>query len=709
MGLLIGGWIVAATVCASLATVLLLIWVQDRRTLSYPILAIAALAASGLAVAEIRMAGATSIAAYLAGFKLSNYCVAVLLIGLAWFIVTYSGTRQRLLAWFTTFVWLIGTVLNAIRPTGLALAEISGLETMTTLWGESYTVAIARVDASKLFADTGAVAVMLLAFQACLSLWRADAKRRAVLLATIGLFLGFALVHTTLVDLGYLASPYMISYLFVGIVVVTSYELALRVASEASLSERVRLDEQRWRTLLEEVELLVARIRIDGVIEYANPCFCRVSGYTAGELTGSDIRALLPETDRQSLFRQLDAGLRGRHDSGIETSLTTKTGDLRTIVWSRVFFQQTGSDVPEVLSVGADITAQRQAEDDRDQALKAIAALKSQLEEENLYLKEQIKIEIEGDFAEIVGETEALRYVLFRTEQVAATDTSVLIQGETGVGKELVARAVHERSRRSKAPFVRVNCAALPPNLVESELFGHVAGAFTDAKEKRIGRFELADGGTLFLDEVSELPLELQPKLLRVLQDGQFDPVGSSETYKARRTADRRHQPESQGADRFGQVSRGSLLSPERLPDHGPSVARPCGRYPATGRVLPAPDQRQGGKSHRGGPRGRVALPAGLFLARQRTAAAEHSGGSGRAVGGSSPATADALRDSDPRKDRESTTVLESLADAERKHIRKALETTHGQVAGRGGAAEILDLHPNTLRSRMKKLGLGAK
>jgi PAS domain S-box-containing protein len=708
MGLLIGGWIVAATVCASLATVLLLIWVQDRRTLSYPILAIAALAASGLAVAEIRMAGATSIAAYLAGFKLSNYCVAVLLIGLAWFIVTYSGTRQRLLAWFTTFVWLIGTVLNAIRPTGLALAEISGLETMTTLWGESYTVAIARVDASKLFADTGAVAVMLLAFQACLSLWRADAKRRAVLLATIGLFLGFALVHTTLVDLGYLASPYMISYLFVGIVVVTSYELALRVASEASLSERVRLDEQRWRTLLEEVELLVARIRIDGVIEYANPCFCRVSGYTAGELTGSDIRALLPETDRQSLFRQLDAGLRGRHDSGIETSLTTKTGDLRTIVWSRVFFQQTGSDVPEVLSVGADITAQRQAEDDRDQALKAIAALKSQLEEENLYLKEQIKIEIEGDFAEIVGETEALRYVLFRTEQVAATDTSVLIQGETGVGKELVARAVHERSRRSKAPFVRVNCAALPPNLVESELFGHVAGAFTDAKEKRIGRFELADGGTLFLDEVSELPLELQPKLLRVLQDGQFDPVGSSETYKADVrliAATNRNLKEQIDSGRFREdlfyrlnvypitvpplrdrAEDIPLLVEFFLPRISAKVGKVIEEVPAAVlRSLQA-------YSWPGNVRQlQNILEEAVVLSEDRVLRLPTHFGT------------------DPRKDRESTTVLESLADAERKHIRKALETTHGQVAGRGGAAEILDLHPNTLRSRMKKLGLGAK
>lgn len=176
------------------------------------------------------------------------------------------------------------------------------------------------------------------------------------------------------------------------------------------------------------------------------------------------------------------------------------------------------------------MTASREAKRSRDQALEDIAALKSQLEEENLYLKEEIKLE--GAFLNMVGESEELEYVLFRVEQVAPTDTTVLIQGETGVGKELVARALHERSQRAEGLFVRLNCAVLPANLVESELFGHVPGAFTDATSRRIGRFELANGGTLFLDEVSELPVELQPKLLRVLQDGEFEPVGSSETRK---------------------------------------------------------------------------------------------------------------------------------------------------------------------------------
>ena len=159
-----------------------------------------------------------------------------------------------------------------------------------------------------------------------------------------------------------------------------------------------------------------------------------------------------------------------------------------------------------------------------------IAALKARLENENVYLQEEIRTE--HNFEEIVGNSSALLELLRRVHQVAPTDSSVLIYGETGTGKELIARAIHDRSARKNRPLVKVNCSAISAGLVESELFGHVKGAFTGAFERRIGRFELADGGTLFLDEVGELPLETQVKLLRVLQEREFEPVGSNRSVR---------------------------------------------------------------------------------------------------------------------------------------------------------------------------------
>src|SRR5262245_13824516 len=168
----------------------------------------------------------------------------------------------------------------------------------------------------------------------------------------------------------------------------------------------------------------------------------------------------------------------------------------------------------------------------QDTALRAslatIERLNAQLAADNVYLQEEIKTY--HDFDEIVGESETLRVALTRLGQVAPLNSSVLLLGETGTGKELFARALHDRSRRRTRALVRVNCAALPPTLVESELFGHEKGAFTGAVGLRQGRFELAEGGTIFLDEIGDLPLDMQGKLLRVLQEGEFERVGSSRT-----------------------------------------------------------------------------------------------------------------------------------------------------------------------------------
>ena len=175
-----------------------------------------------------------------------------------------------------------------------------------------------------------------------------------------------------------------------------------------------------------------------------------------------------------------------------------------------------------------DISERKKAERELLEAYAEVERMKEQLEAENIYLQEELKVD--NDFAGLIGQSPAIQQVLNQVDLVAPTDASVLITGESGTGKELIARAIHERSDRQARPLIRVNCAAIPKELFESEFFGHVKGAFTGAIKDRIGRFELADGGTIFLDEVGEIPLELQSKLLRVLQEGQIERVGEEQT-----------------------------------------------------------------------------------------------------------------------------------------------------------------------------------
>lgn len=187
----------------------------------------------------------------------------------------------------------------------------------------------------------------------------------------------------------------------------------------------------------------------------------------------------------------------------------------------------------EVYTIGMlqDITTRKQTEHRLNVSLHELQQLKNKLREENRYLQEEINTD--HDFHDIIGRDPSIKQVLDQIRLVAPTNSTVLIQGETGTGKELVARAVHRLSKRNNHPLLKVDCSSLPLSLMESELFGHEKGAFTGATSRRIGRFELAATGTIFLDEIGELPVELQIKLLRILQDGEFERLGSSHTIQA--------------------------------------------------------------------------------------------------------------------------------------------------------------------------------
>lgn len=239
---------------------------------------------------------------------------------------------------------------------------------------------------------------------------------------------------------------------------------------------------------------------------------------------------IIPEDERETILGLNDAVFRSGRDGVLQYRWKTKDG---RFLWVEahlsVIFDE--NDVPVGLrGVTLDISERKAAEEGLRKALIEVQQLKEKLQQENIYLREQV--ELEHQFQQIIGNSEEIKYVLFKIQQVAPTDATVLIQGETGTGKELVAQAIHSASTRKDRPLVKINCATLPANLIESELFGHEKGAFTGAQVRKIGRFELADGATLFLDEIGELPLELQSKLLRVLQEGEFERLGSSQTRK---------------------------------------------------------------------------------------------------------------------------------------------------------------------------------
>ncbi len=358
-------------------------------------------------------------------------------------------------------------------------------------------------------------------------------------------------------------------------------------------------------------------------------------------------------------------------------------------------------------------------------ALDEVESLTNRLQAENLYLQEEIRTD--HNFDDIIGNSPALHVVLRQVEMIAPLDSVVLILGETGTGKELVARAIHDRSARKDRPLVKVNCGAISAGLVESELFGHVKGAFTGAVDKRVGRFELADGGTMFLDEVGELPPETQVKLLRVLQEGEFEPVGSNQTRRVNvriiAATNRNLEDEIQKgrfrADLFYRLNVLPIQLPplrQRMEDLPKLVGFFLSRFARKmGRKINGVSQETMERLKRYSWPGNVrklqnvieravALTSGavLTIGSDLAPPAIHSVlPAAQTNGHVDVSVAPPESSSSP-----ATGVSRSHEDVERDHILAVLNQTGWVVEGAKGAAKILSLNPNTLRSRMKKLGI---
>jgi formate hydrogenlyase transcriptional activator len=308
-------------------------------------------------------------------------------------------------------------------------------------------------------------------------------------------------------------------------ILIMSIRLRKNTLDKYKTERLLRLQSNRWEQLFHHIQLLVVEVDKTGRIIYVNPYGIKALGALAGnDIIGRDWFSSFFKTEDQTPLKSLFASAFDGETEPLEvkTNVVGLDGSIHQINWTSVLIPDQHGNVSALMSIGVDNTQ-------LENAFQQVENLRNELAKENVYLKEVITDEMQN---EIIGKSEAIVYAMQKARQVAATHAAVLLEGETGVGKELFANLIHKMSDRGGKPLIKVNCAALPDDLIESELFGHEKGSFTGALQARKGRFELANGGTIFLDEISEMPISLQPKLLRVLQAGEFEKIGGQQTIK---------------------------------------------------------------------------------------------------------------------------------------------------------------------------------
>ena len=393
----------------------------------------------------------------------------------------------------------------------------------------------------------------------------------------------------------------------------------------------------------------------------------------------------------------------------IDYRVVRPDGSQRTVHSRTIFFSERGKDPVRMVGVVHDVTEQRQAEESQERALAQIMVLKEKAERENITLQqEQFRERIPG----VIGDSKAIRYIMHRIQKVAATKTTVLFLGETGTGKGYFADALYKAGDRREKPFVVVNCAGLPPNLIESELFGREKGAFTGSTARQIGRFELANGGTIFLDEIGELPLELQAKLLKVIEDEVFERLGSPHPVKVdvRIIASTNRNLEEE--IRKGQFRKDLYYRLNVFPMTIPPLKQ------RKEDIAPLAEYFLAGFSGKLGKRV-TTIPRKTLLilenhpwpgnVRELSNVIERSvimskGPELELVDLPDPSSVPPESSDAPAAPESSAN--KSLLEVERDHIIKTLQETGWKISGADGAAQHLGLHSNTLRARMQKLGV---
>jgi formate hydrogenlyase transcriptional activator len=466
-------------------------------------------------------------------------------------------------------------------------------------------------------------------------------------------------------------------------------EEKLKIANE-QLKHLLDESEERFRDLFEEAPIAYVHEGLDSKFIKANRAALRILGLRPEDVPYTYGKKMAPDTPdaQRSMKEAFESVGRGTDTSGVVLEL--RRADNNQPIWIQ-WWSNPDPTGTFTRTMFIDITDKVMMEQQQ-----------AKLQAQNQYLREEIKLN--NNFEEIVSKSKVFHKVLQQVEQVASTDATVLVLGESGTGKELISRAIHNVSNRSKKPFVKINCATLPANLIESELFGHERGAFTGALERKIGRFELADGGSIFLDEIGELPVELQAKLLRVLQEGEFERLGNPKTMKVNVRV-------------IAATNRNLKLAIEKKEFREDLYYR-LNVFPIT-----SPPLRERKED--------IPLLVKHFLQK-------YEGKMGKKINNVSSKVIDALMLYDwPGNIRELENLVEramiispgntlefgdwlptthitttgkstlhKLEDVEKEHILEILKKVNWKVSGEKGAAKILGLNPTTLEAKMKKLGI---
>ena len=480
-------------------------------------------------------------------------------------------------------------------------------------------------------------------------------------------------------------------------------------------SDRERL-ERRFLELYESTPAMLHTIDADGRITAVSNHWLAKLGYNRNEVIGRSILEFITDESRQPL---MDGRLKEFISQGdvqnVPRQMVTKTGEILDVLLSARAERDAKGGVVRLFVASKDVTERNRAEARLREAYGEIARLKEELERERDYLREEVNLSM--NFGRIVGDSPALGAMLARIEAVAGTPASVLIIGETGSGKELVAHAIHARSRRADGPLVKVNCAAIPHELFESEFFGHVRGAFTGAHRDRVGRFELADGGTIFLDEVGEIPLTLQGKLLRVLQEKEFERVGDDKTRKVDVRVIAATNKDLESAVEAGEFREDLYyrlsVFPVQVPPlrkRGDDVVQLAAHFldqvcRQFGRPCPPLTPGQIDALRRYDWPGNVrelknVIERAVILSRGSALRLDLSLPEAGPGGASSPA-APAAAGPAP-----GIVTEAQMREQQRHNINAALQAAGGRISGKGGAAELLGIKPTTLADRMRSLGV---
>ena len=456
--------------------------------------------------------------------------------------------------------------------------------------------------------------------------------------------------------------------------------------------EKLRQDERELRRITDAIPQAISVLAPDGSILYANEVVLDYTGLSLEDVKADDFRArLFHPDDLERLRGERQNALARGEPFEAELRARRKDGQYR---WFLVRYNPLRDDEGRIIrwyATGTDIEDRKQAED--------------RVQKENLALREEI--DHSSMFEEIVGSSEALRKVLAQVEKVAPVDSTVLILGETGTGKELIARAIHKRSKRLSRAFIRVNCAAIPQSLIASELFGHEKGAFTGALQRRLGRFELADGGTIFLDEIGELPAETQIALLRVLQEREFERVGSGQPISVDVRVLAATNRDLKALVNAGTFREDLFYRLNVFPIQLPSLRERADDIPLLVEYLIERYAKKSGKKIRNIRKKTLELfqaydwPGNI---RELQNVIE------RAVilceGDTFSVDETWLRRESHQANGSSVPFVATLVESEKEMIETALAACHGRIAGPLGAASKLGIPRQTLESKIKNLGI---